>query len=185
MTTGDAGRCFWGPNGIMPVYYFAKATTEFRTLAARQAEAILRLRQAEAILLLRAAPADREGQIDSAAAATVLSATMQSAGAAEAVPRSLAAALPGAADVPQAAIAQSFEVLRKLIIEVLKVRRPRMPDNSEPHRTTKWRRQKACDDWNALWLEGCSFTTTETDPSKILVAAWSRKLIMDANNHVA
>ena len=55
MTTGDAGRCFWGPNGIMTrtLDYFAKATTEFRTFAARKAEAIL---------LLRAAPADRAGR---------------------------------------------------------------------------------------------------------------------------
>ena len=46
MTTGDeAGRSFWGPNGIMTksLASFRAAVEELRALVARQAAAILRL----------------------------------------------------------------------------------------------------------------------------------------------
>ena len=54
MTTGDAGGCFWGPNGIMALDYLPRPPRSSGPgrQAARQAEAILRLRQA--ILLIRA-----------------------------------------------------------------------------------------------------------------------------------
>ena len=46
MTTGDAGRCFWGPDGIWSrtTDCCVKAAVGFRALVARQAAAILRLR---------------------------------------------------------------------------------------------------------------------------------------------
>ena len=46
MTTGDAGRSFWGPDGIWSrtTDFCVKAAVGFRALVARQAAAILRLR---------------------------------------------------------------------------------------------------------------------------------------------
>ena len=46
MTTGDGGRCFWGPDGIWSrtTNFCVKAAMGFRGLAVRQAAAILRLR---------------------------------------------------------------------------------------------------------------------------------------------
>ncbi len=46
MTTGDAGRCFWGPDGIWSrtTDYFVKAAAGCRALVVRQAAAIRRLR---------------------------------------------------------------------------------------------------------------------------------------------
>ena len=46
ITTGDAGRCFWGPDGIWSrtTDFCVKAAMGFRALVARQAAAILRLR---------------------------------------------------------------------------------------------------------------------------------------------
>ena len=185
MTTGDAGRCFWGPDGIWSrtTDICVKAAAGFRALVARQAAAILRLRG-----LLAEQRAAAAAHMEIAAEAIAPGAPVGAPPARPRPPSPPPAAATAAGPPPPAQAAPTLDQLRPLLRAALKIPKPRYQKptiDGGLNRSTLFRRRQNCAPMTDLWMENCGFATNETVPARIVAASLDPKILKAAGRLVA
>jgi hypothetical protein len=199
MTNVEAGRSFWGPNGIITksLASFRAAIEELRALVARQAVAILRLLNhlanpgggaapaaiaagsatAPAALARPAPPAAAEPQpsLEMLEIATLAPALAPPPAPARPPPPPDAAAEPAppARADPDGGGGLTVDQLVPLLCKALKLSKPRSKQptiSGGLHRSTVYRRRQNCGPMTDIWMENCGLATNESDPARIVAA---------------